>query len=88
MVRSLGVLIIAVFVDDLNVTGNDNRQFEYVKKRMEEWFALIYEGRLEYYLGVELEYRNATTRVLQLSSTCCWQDLIWKAVIRNQLLSA
>ena len=51
-------------MDDLIVTGSDNCQVEYVKKRMEELFALTDEGRLEYYLGVELEYKTATTLVL------------------------
>ena len=31
---------------------------------MEERFAFTDEGRLEYYLGVELGYKNATTLVL------------------------
>jgi hypothetical protein len=57
-------IIIAVFVDDLIVTGNDNPQIEYIKKRMEERFALTDEGRLEYYLGVELEYKDTNTLVL------------------------
>ena len=81
-------IIIAVFVDDLIVTGSDNCQVEYVKKRMEERFALTDESRLEYYLGVELEYTTAITLVLhqrafvkKLLARFSMED-----AIRNQLL--
>jgi len=46
------------------VTGNDLVQIDKVKELIAARFALTDEGRLEYYLGVEVDYKDANTLVL------------------------
>ena len=60
------IIVMAVFVDDLLVTGNDLVQIDKVKESVAARFALTDEGRLEYYLGMEVEYRDSNTLVLHL----------------------
>ncbi len=57
-------IVMAVFVDDLLVTGKDLVQIENVKQSVASRFALTDEGKLEYYLGTEVEYKDANTLVL------------------------
>ena len=58
------IIVIVVFVDDLLVTGNDFVQIENAKQSVATKFALTDEGKLEYYLGGELEYNDQNTLVL------------------------
>ena len=58
------IVVIAIFADDLLVTGNDLAQIELVKQSVATRFALTDEGKLEYYLGGELEYKDQNTLVL------------------------
>jgi len=58
------IIVKSLFVDDLFVTGNELVQIENVKQSVATRFALTDEGRLEYYLGGELEYKDQNTLVL------------------------
>ena len=58
------IIVIAVFVDDLLVTGNDLAPIEIMKQSVATRFALTDKGKLEYYLGDELEYKVQNTLVL------------------------
>ena len=46
------------------MTANDLAQIEIVKQSVATRFALPDEGKLEYYLGGELEYKDQNTLVL------------------------
>ena len=48
------VIVIGIFVDDLLVTGNSVAEITAVREKMNERFILTDQGRLEYYLGVEI----------------------------------
>lgn len=48
-------LIIAVYVDDLLVTGSSNDMIEEFKKQMNTHFEMSDMGKLSYYLGIEVE---------------------------------
>ena len=50
-----GIIVIAVFVDDLIVCGEKDEDIEHLKKLMNKKFALTDGGNLDYYLGVEFE---------------------------------
>ena len=59
------IIIIAVFVDDdLMVTGNDLVKKQSVDPR----FALTDEGKLEYYIGGEVVYKDQNILVLHQPS--------------------
>ena len=58
------IIVIAVFVDDLLVTGNDLAQIEIVKQSVATRFALTDEENFEKYLGGELEDKDQNTLVL------------------------
>ena len=48
-------LIVAVYVDDLLVTGTKVSLIEYFKKQMFQEFEMSDLGKLSYYLGIEVE---------------------------------
>lgn len=48
------LLIVAVYVDDLLVTGSDLSMITRFKEEMEAKFEMSYLGRLTYYLGIEV----------------------------------
>jgi hypothetical protein len=58
------VIVIGVFVDDLLVTGNSVAEIKAVRDRMNERFILTDQGRLEYYLGVEISKLDENTLLL------------------------
>ena len=62
------IIIIAVFVDDLMVTGNDLVNIENVKQSVEPRFALTDEGTLEYNIGGEVVYKDQNILVLHQPS--------------------
>ena len=82
------IIIIAVFVDDLLVTGNDLVQIGNVKQSVATRFALTDEGKLDYYLRGEQcrelasEYKDQNTLVLHQ------QGCIKKLLKRSGRLSA
>lgn len=48
-------LIVAVYVDDLLVTGNNITAIEGFKNQMRQKFEMTDMGKLSYYLGIEVE---------------------------------
>ena len=58
------VIVIGVFVDDLLVTGNSVAEIKTVRDRMNERSILTDQGRLEYYLGVEISKLDENTLLL------------------------
>ena len=58
------IIVTAVFIDDLLVTGNDFAQIEIVKYSVATRFALTDEGKFEHYLRGELEYKDQNILVL------------------------
>ena len=61
------IVVIGIFVDDLLVTGNSRDAVEHVKKLMGEKFEFTDQGRLEYYLGVEVTQVDEYTLLLHQS---------------------
>ena len=58
------IVIIGIFVDDLQVTGNSVLEFNEVREVMKQCYRLTDQGNLEYYLGVEATQPVANTLML------------------------
>lgn len=53
------LLIVAVYVDDLFVTGTNKKMIDKFKKNMSSKFDMSDLGKLTYYLGMEVcQYEN------------------------------
>ena len=51
-----GVTALLVYVDDIIVTGNDERERHEVKQRLTTEFVIKEPGKLKYFLGIEVTY--------------------------------
>ena len=51
-----GVTALLVYVDDIIVTGNDEREKHDVKQRLAKKFEIKELGKLKYFLGIEVAY--------------------------------
>ena len=51
-----GVTALLVYVDDIIVTGNDEREKQDVKQRLAKEFEIKELGKLKYFLGIEVAY--------------------------------
>jgi hypothetical protein len=49
------ILIVGVYVDDLVITGADNKEIDDFKKQMKSKFSMTDLGLLSYYLGIEVK---------------------------------
>jgi hypothetical protein len=58
------VIVISIFVDDLLVAGNSAAEITEVRERMNKRFILSDQGKLEYYLGVEISSLDENTLLL------------------------
>ncbi len=58
------VIVIYILFDDLLVTGNSAAEITAVRDRMNERFILTDQGRLKYYLGVEISRLDENTLLL------------------------
>jgi hypothetical protein len=58
------IIVIGIFVDDLLVTGNSIEEIAAVKEKMKEKFAMVDQGQLQYYLGVEISRPDENTLFL------------------------
>lgn len=50
--------MLLVYVDYIIVTGNDEKENEEFKQRLVQEFELKELGRLKYFLGIKVAYRN------------------------------
>ena len=50
------ITVVAVYVDDIIVTGNDNSVILHLKHHLHEVFSIKDLGRLNYFLGLEVSY--------------------------------
>ena len=51
-----GVIALLVYVDDIIVPGNDDREKHEVKQRLVTKFEIKKLGKLKYFLGIEVTY--------------------------------
>ena len=51
-----GGIVLLVYVDDIIVTGNDEREKHEVKQRLATEFEIKELGKLKYFLGIEVPY--------------------------------
>lgn len=73
-------LIVAVYVDDLLVTGSDVSMIESFKKQMSQKFEMTDMGKLSYYLGVEVEQSKGC---IKLKQTGYAKKIIEKAGLKD-----
>ncbi|MGG6712920.1 UNVERIFIED_CONTAM: hypothetical protein ITH36_25245, partial [Salmonella enterica subsp. enterica serovar Weltevreden] len=50
--------ILLVYVDDIIVTGNDQKEIQALKQYLFKEFDIKDLGRLKYFLGIEVVYSN------------------------------
>lgn len=58
-------LVVAVYVDDLLVTGSNLSMINDFKKQMSEHFEMSDFGKLSYYLGIEVIQRRGCIELKQ-----------------------
>lgn len=58
-------MIVAVYVDDLLVTGNNVSMIEKFKQQMSQKFQMSDMGKLSYYLGIEVEQSRGCIKLRQ-----------------------
>ena len=51
-----GVIVLLVYVDDIIMTGNDEREKHEVKQKLVKEFEIKELGKLKYFLGIEVAY--------------------------------
>lgn len=73
-------LIIAVYVDDLLVTGSDSKLIERFKQQMSSNFEMSNLGKLTYYLGIEVKQAEG---FIELKQTGYARKLLEKAGMRG-----
>lgn len=73
-------LIVAVYVDDLLVTGNSVDMIERFKKQMNQWFEMTDMGKLSYYLGIEVDQNKG---YIELKQTGYAKKIIKKAGLKG-----
>ena len=64
-----GVTALLVYVDDIIVTRNDEREKHDVKQRLAKEFEIKELGKMKYFLSIEMAYSNI--RDLHLSTKVC-----------------
>ena len=52
----VGVIALLVYVDDIIMTGNDEKDKHEVKQRLEKQFEIKELGKLKYFLGIKVAY--------------------------------
>ena len=79
-----GIIVIAVFVDDLIVHGEKDEDIEHLKKLMNENNYHTDGGNLDYYLGVKLEYPDDINLVMhkKVMLKNFLKKLVWKMLIQ------
>ncbi|XP_024030615.1 uncharacterized protein LOC112094295 [Morus notabilis] len=60
-----GVTALLVYVDDIIVTGNDEKEKDDLKRRLIQEFEIKELGRLKYFLGIEVAYSRQDIFVSQ-----------------------
>ncbi|KAL5540377.1 hypothetical protein UlMin_045222 [Ulmus minor] len=52
--NSGGVMVLLVYVDDITVTGDDERESQFFRKSLAKEFEIKELGRLKYFLGIDV----------------------------------
>lgn len=63
------VLLVGVYVDDLIITGSNDREIAMFKKQMKELFSMTDLGLLSYYLGIGVIQTSHSITLNQSSYT-------------------
>jgi hypothetical protein len=71
------VIMLAVYVDDMIIAGNNKESMEKFKERMKAKFKMSDIGDLCYFLGIEVK-RDRNKRTLHLSQTKYIKEILWK----------
>ncbi|XP_057520729.1 uncharacterized mitochondrial protein AtMg00810-like [Amaranthus tricolor] len=75
------ITIVAVYVDDILITGNDSQGISQLKSHLDHIFTIKDLGKLHFFLGIEVGYTNSGISLTQtkftrkLLSHCKIQDL-------------
>ena len=54
--NSGGVTVLLVYVDNIIVTGDDERESQFLRKCLAKEFEIKELGRLKYFLGIEVAH--------------------------------
>ncbi|XP_021753580.1 uncharacterized protein LOC110718951 [Chenopodium quinoa] len=63
------IIIVAVYVDDIIVTGSDELEICRLKSHLDAVFSIKNLGKLSYFLGMEIGYMDAATSMSQKKFT-------------------
>ena len=58
-------VIVAIYVDDLIITGPSSSEIQHVKKMLSDEFSMVNLGPINYYLGMTIT-RDRANRILRL----------------------
>jgi len=70
---STQLTVIAVYVDDILITGSEYTEIQHVKQHLEEKFGIKDLGKLHYFLGLGVSH---TAEGILLSQQKCTRDLL------------
>ncbi len=76
-----GIVVIAIYVDDLIVGGDNEKEVEHVKNVLKQKFDMKDLGELKFFLGIEVIRTPKSIWLLQrqFAWTCC-PNMVWLVV--------
>lgn len=63
------IIIVAIYVDDIIITGNDLQQISFLKSHLHNTFTIKDLGVLNYFLGMEIGYEDKAVTMSQAKFT-------------------
>ena len=73
-------MIIAVYVDDILITGSSDEAIEVFKQQMGRFFEMTDLGKLSYYLGIEVDQGDG---YIELKQSSYANNILEKAGLRD-----
>ena len=67
--QNLKIIIVAVYVDDIIITGDNDEEIHFLKRHLDHVFTTKDLGDLYFFLGIEISYQDDGMILIQLKFT-------------------